>query len=306
MPGKYKQFSDLGQPSRLANFAAPLVVSLLLAGFAFAPALAADDDPTGSSNSTNGLSFTPGQSKAPDEPAPDLALATGDDDKNRDKADKADGAQIAQGSIRPASRKPLPGVVGTVKIRRPFKLFAQASNKEILIHNLTFRETPVREVISELARRGNLNIIIDKSCQGKITGELRDVTLDEAMDSVLAAAALTSRTLDNSTVVVASTQAMVQLGLNRPVARAFKLSYAHPFDVAGLLNASVFNRGYLPDFKSQTKRHTQVENVEEAASEKEGQAQGSDLRGPTAEKYGGKNNDKDAQNYETDSTQTYS
>ncbi|MBK9203837.1 MAG: type II secretion system protein GspD [Candidatus Obscuribacter sp.] len=305
MPGKYKQFSDFGQPSRLANFAAPLVVSLLLAGFAFAPALAADDDPTGSSNSTNGLSFTPGQSKAPDEPAPDLALATGDDDKNKDKADKADGAQIAQGSIRPASRKPLPGVVGTVKIRRPFKLFAQASNKEILIHNLTFRETPVREVISELARRGNLNIIIDKSCQGKITGELRDVTLDEAMDSVLAAAALTSRTLDNSTVVVASTQAMVQLGLNRPVARAFKLSYAHPFDVAGLLNASVFNRGYLPDFKSQTKRHTQVENVEEAASEKRS-GWGSDLRGPTAEKYGGKNNDKDAQNYETDSTQTYS
>lgn len=314
MPGKYKQFSNLGQQSRLTNNAAPFMVSLLLAGFAFAPVFAADDDLSSASASsstgsntgaaTNGLSFTPGQSKAADEPAPDMSLATGDDDK--DKADKADGAQIAQGAIRPATRKPLPGVVGTVKIRRPFKLFAQASNKEILIHNLTFRETPVREVISELARRGNLNIIIDKSCQGKITGELRDVTLDEAMDSVLAAAALTSRTLDNSTVVVASTQAMVQLGLNRPVARAFKLSYAHPFEVAGLLNASVFNRGYLPDFKTQTKRHTQVENVEEAASEKEGQAQGSDLRGPTAEKYGGKNNDKDAQNLETDSTQTYS
>lgn len=306
MPGKYKQFSDFGQPSRLANFAAPLVVSLLLAGFAFAPALAADDDPTGSSNSTNGLSFTPGQSKAPDEPAPDLALATGDDDKNKDKADKADGAQIAQGSIRPASRKPLPGVVGTVKIRRPFKLFAQASNKEILIHNLAFRDHSVREVISELARQGNLNIIIDKSCQGKITGQLRDVTLDEAMDSVLSAAALTSRTLDNSTVVVASTQAMVQLGLNRPVARAFKLSYAHPFDVAGLLNASVFNRGYLPDFKIQTKRKTQVESKEEVASKKEGHAKGSELRGPTDDDYGSKNEDTDNQNYETDSTQTYS
>lgn len=208
---------------------------------------------------------------------------------------------IAQGTMRPQSRKSLPGVTGTVKIRRPFKLFAQES----LIHNLSFRDTPVREVISEIARRGNLNIIIDKSCAGKITGELRDVTLNEAMDSVLAAAGLTSRTLDSSTVVVASTQAMVQLGLNRPVAKAFKLSYAHPYDVAALLAASVFNKGYLPDFKTQTKRRTQNEVSEETASEKEGQSQGADLRGPTAEKSGTKNTDKDGQSVETDNTQTY-
>lgn len=192
----------------------------------FAPVFAADDDlfSASASNSAGsntcaltGLSFTPGQSKAADERLPDMSLATGDDDK--DKADKADGAQIAQGAIRPATRKPLPGVVGTVKIAALLNFFAQASNKRFRSTISLFRETPVREVISELARR-NLNIVIDKSCQGKITGELRDVTLDEAGDSVLAAAALTSRTLDNSTVVVASTQAMVQLGLNRPVARA--------------------------------------------------------------------------------------
>ena len=74
----------------------------------------------------------------------------------------------------------LPTVSGTVEIRKPFKLFAQQS----LIHHLSFRDTPVREVISEIARRGKLNIIIDKSVNGKVTGELRDVTLNEAMDSV--------------------------------------------------------------------------------------------------------------------------
>lgn len=166
------------------------------------------------------------------------------------EGDSREAKKIAQ-SLKPISKLPeLPTVSGTVKIRKPFKLFAQAGG---LIHHLSFRETPVREVISEIARRGNLNIIIDKSVTGKITGELTDVTLNEAMDNVLAAAGLESRTLDNSTVVIGTLQAMVQLGLNRPVARAFKLSYAHPFDVANILQASIFNRGYKSLFQASKK-----------------------------------------------------
>lgn len=163
-------------------------------------------------------------------------------------AQTADGKQIAQSSPAPKSTrvgKSLPSVTGTVQIKKPFKLFAQAG----IIHNLSFRDTPVREVISEIARRGNLNIIIDKSVSGKITGELTDLTLNEAMDNVLSAAGLETRPLDNNTVIVGTLQAMVQLGLNRPVARAFKLSYSHPFDVAQMLTVSIFNRGYAIEFK---------------------------------------------------------
>src|SRR5205823_11589147 len=121
-----------------------------------------------------------------------------------------------------APSRNLPVTVGSVQVRRPFKVFV----REELIRNLSFRNTPVREVIGELARRGNLNILIDKSVQGTITGDLRDVTLNEAMDSILAAAGLQSRRLDNNTVVVGTNQAMVQLGLNRTMAKAFKISYA--------------------------------------------------------------------------------
>lgn len=148
------------------------------------------------------------------------------------------------------ARKPnVTSVSGTVQVRRPFKLFASQE----LLHNMSFRDMPAREVIAELARRGGLNVIIDKSVVGKITGDLKDLTLDEAMDTVLAAAGLQSRKLDN-TVIVGTPQAMVQLGLNRPIARVFKLSYAHPYDVAMLLNASVFNRGYIPKFNMELKR----------------------------------------------------
>lgn len=266
------------------------LVALTLAGqiFAFAPVAQAEDAPAA------GLSFkSDGDTKsgADIKPAADIK-------------DEKDSALLAQGTMRPVSRRTLPGVTGTVKIRRPFKLFAQ--NEDSLIHNLSFRDTPVREVITEIARRGNLNIIVDKSCTGRITGELRDVTMNEAMDSVLAAAALTSRPLDDEkkTFIIASTQAMVQLGLNRTVTRAFKLSYAHPFDVSALLSASIFNRGYLPDFKTQVKRHTQKETGEEDTRERQGQNQSADLSGPEA--FSSKTGEKDNDNTETDNSQTYS
>ena len=141
---------------------------------------------------------------------------------------------------------------GDGKIRRSFKLFA----KEELIHNLSFRDTPVKEVIAELARRGNLNIILDKSVFGKITGDLHDVTLNEAMDSVLAAAGLQSRVLDSNTVVIGSPNSLSVLGLNRTHYKVYKLSYASPFDLSQILSVSVFNRGFLPDFTTTVKTRT--------------------------------------------------
>ena len=163
-------------------------------------------------------------------------------------AQVAGDAPLTGGILDPYHRA-LPTTTGSVQVRKAFKLFA----REELIRNLSFRDTPIKEVIAELARRGNMNILIDKSAAGRITGELRDVTLNEAMDNVLAAGGLQSRVLDNNTVIVGTNQAMVQLGLNRPKAKVFKLSYAHPYDVANLLYTSVFNRGVVPDF-SQTLR----------------------------------------------------
>ncbi len=177
-----------------------------------------------------------------------------------------DGTALAQSSGGSASRKLDPAyryvqeppgsnknawstVTGDGKIRRSFKLFA----KEELIHNLSFRDTPVKEVIAELARRGNLNIILDKSVFGKITGDLHDVTLNEAMDSVLAAAGLQSRVLDSNTVVIGSPNSLSVLGLNRTHYKVYKMSYANAFDMAQVLASSVFNRGFLPDFTTTVK-----------------------------------------------------
>lgn len=209
------------------------------------------------------------------------ATATTDSTSQDDTAQSQNGKTIAQSAPKPGNaRSKLPSIVGTVQIRKPFKLFVQ----EQLIHNLSFRDTPVKEVIGEIARRGNLNIIMDKSASGKITGELHDVTLNEAMDSVLASAGLQSRRLDNNTVIVGTQQALVQLGLNRPLARAFKLSYAHPYDVAMILHASIFNRGVIPEFQAITKRKSSTDAVDNSGVRRERKTGGIQTGGSVDEK----------------------
>jgi type II secretory pathway component GspD/PulD (secretin) len=191
-------------------------------------------------------------------------------------AAKSDGEQVAQGALPESLKRPsIPGSPGEVQIKRPFKLFA----REEIIHNLSFRETPVREVIAEIARRGNLNILVDKSVVGKITGDLHDVTLNEAMTNVLSAAGLQTRVLPGNTVMIGTQNAFTLLGLNRTTAKAFHLSYAFPYDVAQILHASVFNRGFLPDFTSIMNKKTANTGSEKVGRTSK-ETSGSKLRAP--------------------------
>lgn len=144
--------------------------------------------------------------------------------------------------------------------RAPFKLFAQ----QHLLRNLRLRNTPVREVIAELAERGNLNIVIDKSVNGVVTANLKDVTLNEAMDYVLASSGLQARSFDKQTILIAPLPAIVKLGLNRPKVKTFQLNYAHPLEVANILQSSVFNKGVVPDFSATSKTSTTEASSEEA------------------------------------------
>lgn len=250
----------------------------------------------------NSLSYDPSDGSDGSD-ASDNTSASASDQENLDEAKKILQSMPADKLKRLAQLTPqlktgspsqkLPTVSGTVEIRKPFKLFAQQS----LIHHLSFRDTPVREVISEIARRGKLNIIIDKSVNGKVTGELRDVTLNEAMDSVLASAGLESRKLDGNTVMVGTMQAMVEKGLNRPVARAFKLSYAHPYDVAMILQASVFNRGYVPDFKTVKKLTSNEENKDGSLTKRNIKSGGIEHSGKVEEEKAKKDEEVDDQTY---------
>ncbi|MBX9685058.1 MAG: hypothetical protein K2X27_00075 [Candidatus Obscuribacterales bacterium] len=192
------------------------------------------------------------------------------------EAAASDGAALAANTGGSAAKRLDPAYIqtptdaGKGTIRKSFKLFA----KEELIHNLSFRDTPIKEVVAELARRGNLNIILDKSVFGKITGDLHDVTLNEAMDSVLASAGLQSRVLDSNTVVIGSTAALTELGLSRTHYKVFRLSYISPFDMANILIMSVFNKGILPDFNGTLKTRSTTANTEAPSNSSEEREEG--------------------------------
>lgn len=143
-------------------------------------------------------------------------------------------------------------VTGSVRLSRPFTQFP---NQQI-IHNLIFRDTPAREVIAEIAHRGNINIIIDNSVNGRITGDLHDLTLNEAMDTVLRSTGLEWRQLDSATIIIGMPNALFRLGLNRPMMRVFKINYTSPFEVAQMLWASAFNKGVLSDFLTTARDRT--------------------------------------------------
>jgi type II secretory pathway component GspD/PulD (secretin) len=171
----------------------------------------------------------------------------------------------------------LPTTIGTVVTLRDFNKFP--SNQ--IIHNLSFRDTPVKEVIAEIARRGNINIIIDRSAVGHITGDLHDVTLNEAMDTVLKSAGLQYRQLDSATIIIGLPNALFRLGLNRPLMRIFKCNYSSPFDIAQLLWATCFNRGINMDFTNNV-RDRQVDVTREAPSSKTAEDQLRSASSPTA------------------------
>jgi type II secretory pathway component GspD/PulD (secretin) len=258
--------------------ASKLVTTLLAASLFISPMAWAQDqsastatDGAGQEQSSSGkgtLNFTPEAAPAAEDTTKIADASTSETDAAPAAEDGTAVAQSTGGStvkrLDPAYKQ-LPTTTGQVDVRRNFKLFA----KEELIHNLSFRDTPIKEVIAELAKRGNLNILLDNSVFGKVTGDLHDLTLNEAMDSILAATGLQYRVLDNNTVIVGSPNALGARGLNRTKAKVFKLSYITPFDVANILSVSVFNRGFIPDFTTAFKSKTQTASAENPKSQEE-------------------------------------
>ena len=109
--------------------------------------------------------------------------------------------------------------------------------------DLTLRDIDLPSVLRILAKEGQKNIIIDKSVQGTVSAELKNVSLNEAMQTILTSEELEAR-INGDTIYVASRPAMALKGLNRKYIKAFKLNNANAVDVAKLLEASIFNKGY--------------------------------------------------------------
>ena len=101
----------------------------------------------------------------------------------------------------------------------------------------------VASILRIIAKEGGMNIVIDESVMGNITAELKNISLNQAMQIILTSEELEVRVSDN-TIFVASRPAMAKKGLNRRYIKTFKLNNANAVYVAGILRASIFNKGY--------------------------------------------------------------
>lgn len=126
---------------------------------------------------------------------------------------------------------------GVLSLKSSFDIFPEEDTISI-----TLRNADIKEVLRELARKGQKSIIIDNSVSGTISCELEDVSTNQAMDLVLSTGELESRMIGN-TIFIASRSAMLRKGLNRRVVKSFKLNHANALDVASILEASIFNNG---------------------------------------------------------------
>lgn len=109
--------------------------------------------------------------------------------------------------------------------------------------NLTLKDVDVASILRIIAKEGGMNIVIDESVLGFISAELKDISLNEAMEIILVSEELEAR-VNNNTIFVASRPVMAKKGLNRRFIKTFKLNNSDAYYIADILKASVFNKGY--------------------------------------------------------------
>jgi len=109
--------------------------------------------------------------------------------------------------------------------------------------DLTLKDVDVASILRIVAKEGGMNIVIDESVMGFISAELKDISLNEAMQTILVSEELEAR-VSNNTIFVASRPVMAKRGLNRRFIKTFKLNNSDAVYISDILRASIFNKGY--------------------------------------------------------------
>lgn len=83
------------------------------------------------------------------------------------------------------------------------------------VYSLFVRDADVRDVLQGFSKEGKVNIVVDPDVSGKITVDLKDVTMAQAMDALLSPMGLEYR-VDSG---------FIRVFKPRPVTRMFRLNY---------------------------------------------------------------------------------
>ena len=105
--------------------------------------------------------------------------------------------------------------------------------------NLSLRDSDLKQTLRMLADRAGLNIVFDKSVEGKVTLDLNNVTLNEAFMTIFKAT-MHTYILDGNTVTVMSTEAAKDIAYTRQNMTVLPVKYVNAENVATFLNENLF------------------------------------------------------------------
>jgi type II secretory pathway component GspD/PulD (secretin) len=125
-------------------------------------------------------------------------------------------------------------VRGEVSISRDVKI---VQNDEKVSINL--RDASIRDVLNTLAQQGNFNLILDESVQGNLTIDIKNISINKALEYLFTVSQL-SYTKDGNTVIVASREQADAKNLNAKTLKAIPVLYKDASRVASTLNNTVF------------------------------------------------------------------
>lgn len=109
--------------------------------------------------------------------------------------------------------------------------------------SISLRDADVRQVLRMFADKAKMNIVFHNSVRGEVTLDLKDVSINTALEFVLDACGLTYVRQDNN-IVIASKEAAKDLSYTRQNFTTFPVKYTNAQSVANFLNKSMFNGKY--------------------------------------------------------------
>lgn len=126
---------------------------------------------------------------------------------------------------------------------------ADAGDDTGLIRNgkitLTLRETPISEVMEMLSRAARVNILLSDNVEGNVSVNLYDVSIDEAIDAIVASAGYSVERRRGSYFVVDRDEAGKHSAGGPTQLRTFKVQYSDPEVIAGILENHLSGYGQV-------------------------------------------------------------
>jgi type II secretory pathway component GspD/PulD (secretin) len=105
--------------------------------------------------------------------------------------------------------------------------------------SLNLRDTSLRYVLNTLAEQGHFNLILDDSVQGNLTVDIKNISINKALEYIFTVTEL-SYTKDGNTVIVATKTQADSKNLNARTFKAIPVLYKDASKVAQQLNETIF------------------------------------------------------------------